>query len=358
MHKKINKGISLVEMLVGIVISLLTVLAITQAYISYQSQQRLPASLAKAQTNGILALDSLQRDIRGAGYGFNGGPWVGGCTSAASTASQEVGLSARTLNPVTISMPNGQQSNEISVFSSGKIGPALQVGLMESHPANNSEFVVSSTLGFEVGDWILVAAKAGNECEAVKVSAISDSAPYKITTSSSTVHAYARGSLLLNMGLKPVIRNWSISGADDKAFNLQMLNISDGVSAVSEDVYPDIVMMRALYAKDADGDGVIDNYSMSLPSNHNEWGQTVGVRLVLVVRVSEWSKDPITTKLPQWNLGQVNGVDGAVDCVNQKSNQCINLDISETVPNDEWQNYRYQIYDSMIPLRNLIWRSS
>lgn len=63
-------GFSLVELMVGLVIGLLATLAIMQIFSAFEGQKRTTSGTADAQTSGSVALYTLQRDMQLAGFGL------------------------------------------------------------------------------------------------------------------------------------------------------------------------------------------------------------------------------------------------------------------------------------------------
>ena len=351
-----QRGMSLLELLVGIVISMLTVLVITQLFLDSERQRRVPSSGAHAQINGILALDAVQRDVRQAGYGLGGGPWLGTCTTGDLAEAKAAGLSNLLLQPVVITAGSGTApSDSIAVLSSGKIDAATQIKLAEEHANGNGKFVVPSTMGVEVGDWLIVATKSGAACSAFQAQSLTAVAPWGITPSGS-VPQYAEGSMLSNMGAAPVRRSWSVVGSGTNAFRLQVSNLAIAATPTASDAYPDVVLLRALYAKDTNADGAIDTYDATAPATRADWNQVIGVRLALVVRSTHWSKDEVTADGMEWSFGTAS-VAGGSACTANASHSCLKLGLTHTAASGstEWKHYRYRMYESMIPLRNLLW---
>ena len=349
-----QRGVTLLELLVGIVVSMLTVLAITQVFLESERQRRIPATGADAQVNGILALDAVQRDVRQAGYGLSGGPWLGTCTTGDLAEAATVGLANLPLVPVSITPGSGTApSDTIDVLASGKVDAALQVKLAEDHGDGNGKFVLPSTLGIEAGDWLIVSTTAGTTCSAFQAQALALAEPWGVTPSGS-VPAYASGSLISNMGAAPLRRRWSVSDT----FRLRATDlVASATPADTDDAYPDVVLLRAFYAKDTDGDGAIDTYDATLPATRSEWGQVIGLRLALVVRSPQWNKEEVTTSAPEWNLGSATTAAGSAACADDTSSKCIALGVTHTAAGDEWKHYRYRMYESLIPLRNLLWNA-
>lgn len=63
-------GMSLVELLVGILIGLVATLAIANLFSGFEARKRMISSGSDAQSSGVLALYYLQRDAQNAGYGL------------------------------------------------------------------------------------------------------------------------------------------------------------------------------------------------------------------------------------------------------------------------------------------------
>ena len=65
-----QRGLSLVELMVAVVIGLVGILAMTQAYITSDRFNRATMGEGSAQTNGLIAMYQLERDLRMSGYGI------------------------------------------------------------------------------------------------------------------------------------------------------------------------------------------------------------------------------------------------------------------------------------------------
>ena len=64
------QGFSIIELMVGLVIGLLTLLAIYQLFAVSEGRRRTVAAVSQAQSAGALALFAIEREIRSAGLGF------------------------------------------------------------------------------------------------------------------------------------------------------------------------------------------------------------------------------------------------------------------------------------------------
>lgn len=65
-----QRGLSLIETMVGLTLGLLVTLIITQVWGVFESQKQRSISGSSAQASGLLALTELEQDIRSAGAGI------------------------------------------------------------------------------------------------------------------------------------------------------------------------------------------------------------------------------------------------------------------------------------------------
>src|SRR5450830_1605411 len=65
-----QRGISLIETMVGMTLGIVVVLIIVQVWGGFENQKQITVSGAEGQANGLLALTELEQDIRSAGAGL------------------------------------------------------------------------------------------------------------------------------------------------------------------------------------------------------------------------------------------------------------------------------------------------
>jgi type IV pilus assembly protein PilW len=167
-------------------------------------------------------------------------------------------------------------------------------------------------------------------------------------------------SVLLNMG-SMVLRTYSVSAAG----NLQGadLSLADGSTPAATDLYPQIVMMQALYGKATGTDtNQVNVYEKTAPTTNAQWQQVKSVRIAVVARSVQYEKEAVTANAPVWDVGGAStgtiAVAGASSTLPgcSSSSACLKLDVSSLVGAD-WQHYRYKVYDTIVPLRNALWHS-
>jgi type IV pilus assembly protein PilW len=170
--------------------------------------------------------------------------------------------------------------------------------------------------------------------------------------------AFGGNAYLLNMGALSV-RTYAINKT---TFNLQTTDGPASSSPSAQDVFPQIVNFRALYGKDTNNDGTIDIYDNTTPTTNAGWLQVRAIRIAIVSRSNQYEKEAVTDKEPQWNVGKI-AVAGvgvtAVTCNKDSQSNCINLpvvaEVGSASDDPPWKHYRYQVYDTVVPLRNALW---
>src|SRR5438128_2373496 len=117
---KLNQGFSLVELLVGIVMSLIVSLIIMQAFSVAEGYKRTTTAGIDSQVNGLLALRTLESEIRMAGYGLMNKANL--CPSM-SQYYQGTGKTTGVFMPVKIT-DGGTGSDSIDIaYSGSSTGP-------------------------------------------------------------------------------------------------------------------------------------------------------------------------------------------------------------------------------------------
>jgi len=122
--------------------------------------------------------------------------------------------------------------------------------------------------------------------------------------------------------------------------------------------------LQALYGKDTDGDGTVDTYDRVTPTTAAGWQSIRAVRIALVARSGQREKEAVTVNKPSWDVGStttVNVSPATVSC--GTGSKCISLNVDGvTYTNpidgaDEWKHYRYKVFDTIVPIVNMLWTS-
>lgn len=363
-----QRGFTLIELMIGLLLGLLTVLVITQVMVMAEGKKRSVAMGSDAQANGALALFTLQRDIEMAGYGAAASPDALGCTVKGQFDTTGTPFTF-TLAPVIISDGASDAPDTISVLQGRTSGFSVPMLLTGIHLQTDNHFTIGSSLGAVASNMMIVVPKtqaASTWCTLFNVTN-DTSSPATTLSSTNVPHVsgssgkwnqstlfppagYINGSYLLNMG-SMVLRTYSINNAN----NLQVSELSPTSGATaSQDLYPQIVNLQALYGKDTDGDGVVDTYDTTTPTTNAGWLQVLSIRIAVVARSNQYEKDIVTASAPQWDVGAATTINGPTTTVCNGASKCIALKVSQLA---DWQHYRYKVYDTVVPLRNVLWNN-
>lgn len=370
-------GFTLVELLVAMVLGMLTTVIIAEVLLKTEGNKRTSVGGNDAQVNGALSLYALQRDIQMAGYGVASKATALGCAIKGKRGATEF---TATLAPVAIGLTNGggpDQSDTITVLSSATTRFAVPMDLSVNHTAASSTFTVKSALGVSAGDFLLAipnAPSASKGCtmfQATAVDAATGSITHATTSTWNTVLSDATyvpnyvsdDDSLVNVGALQY-RQYSI---DSSTNVLQSRDLSTSTAAFANPVTvnANIVLMKAMYGRDTNNDGTIDRFD-DVISTAAEWATVRAVRVAIVARSAERDKLEVTASNPEWDVGTtatISATNNAVTCLPVAApTRCV---LPLTIPtasasasdNAEWKHYRYKVYDTLIPVRNMLWSS-
>jgi len=158
-----QRGFSLVELMVGMAIGLIGITIITHLYLTNEKYKRSTTGAGTAQVNGAIALYTLERDIRAAGYGINHSALLSctcagaGCSplryhyngvysfppAGAAVASRPALMPA----PVVITSTAGTPDT-ITVLSSGDNEAAIPIQLTENMANAGASFKLDGTANY------------------------------------------------------------------------------------------------------------------------------------------------------------------------------------------------------------------
>lgn len=370
-----HRGFTLIELMVAVALGLMATVVIAQVFLQSEGNKRSTTEGADAQVAGALALFTMQRDIEMAGYGMAdlaqglGCPVVGTYDGTSVPGFQGA---ADPLVPVRITAgASDSASDTISIWSSSKQNFSIPMKLSEAHDSTSPDFVVSSTMGVAVGD-LLVAIPTdwtAANCVVMAATTSSLSSSTNITHGASSLWnsgvttTLPAGSTLLNLGPMPLRRTYSVNATN---WSLQVADFqANSPSRSANNLFPQIVLLKALYGKATTAGGVVARYEAASPVSDEEWKTVGSVRLVVVARSGQYEKEAVTDAFPEWEVGPL--VSGAVACSGEAGRLCLKLDVSASgsanvldpkgVSAPAWKHYRYKVFDTVVPVRNMLWMS-
>lgn len=380
-------GFSLIEVMVGLVIGLLTILVIMQSFAAFEGQKRTTTSGMDAQENGLIALHTLQTDVRMAGRGMlvdmdqNGTPelafnrlnlWRGGATALSTI-----------MLPVAItdggSGANNSDSVEIVYSNSSCAGTPMRITVPMPQPSNITTVGAATCTA---ADDLLILAGPGLPGSLLKETG--DPQPtgqgnFNLRTNSSAgdgsnywnppggqsgyfpAGGYGLGSFVLNMG--QMVHNRYQAQCDTFTVS-NRLTQSGAVSCTDQNTFSNalplnssIVNIQAQFGIAPAGSQAVNCWANATdtacsPTN-GDWTaanlapadivRIKAVRVAIVARSSLRERPTTGTTCDATTTAPTlfNGVSGA---------PVVNLSGD---PN--WQCYRYKVYETIIPLRNIMW---
>ena len=376
MHAKPSqRGFSLVEILVGIVIGMVGLLVIFKTVAIWDTHTRSTVSGGDAQVAGTLAMFNLERDIKQAGLGFGRAPSATmGCNVTGYDAVGSRNLSF-SLRPVQITVDAAGGPDTVTVLA-GNSSFFVDNARVLGATATTKQF--KDTTGFRKGDVAVLAPATGSACELIQItdrtldaltvshgvaSYVPDiayqpanpasAAMPRYNVSTGTTGTYAPGGTMFNLGNAPQLNIWSVTGGRV----LSRLDAMQGATAV--EVSDGVINMKAQYGIDANNDNIISD-SEWVTTTPTDWTRVRAVRVALLVRSSQFEK-PLaansasvarpatpTANNPAWAGG--NFVMTNVDATRSADS----YSDADVLPAN-WRYYRYRVYEKVIPLRNMIW---
>jgi type IV pilus assembly protein PilW len=351
-------GMSIIEMMVAVAIGLIGIVIIMQAYLTGENFNRTTLGAGGTQTNGLMTLYTIEREMRTAGYGINSLTALG-CGNLRWHYSGQYSANVAggtlpnvTIAPVVITVDplSTATPDQVAILYSSKNERMLPATLLTFSSGTRSA-TVDGLAGFATGDYLVLAATAG--CSLIRITGtVSASStiqfattdPHNPSTWSPGYPNYIPNDLVINLG-DPAYRTYYI---ENGKLRMNAVRLQQGALA-PVDIVDNVVDMRAVYAKDngASGgtanDGNVDEYSNVQPTTPTEWQQVIGVKVGVLVRNSNYEKPDsgtsctATTVRPTWSQGTFRAP-------------------AVTDPASQDRCYRYQVFETTIPLRNMIWR--
>ncbi len=340
------RGFSLIELMVAMAIGLFGVIVMMQVYVSSESSKRNTTSGADAMNEGIMAIYALQRDVRMAGFGIADARLMG-CDVLLRT-----GVTLNAMAPVTInhaSIPAGDANTDTLLVVYATTSTTTQgdkviaaTGVQTPSMFADDDWVIQAVI--QAIDIAVISAACADTLVLDQVDTVT-ATPSTLTLASAT--PLGVGNTLFNLGpgpLPPKIIAYAIRGGNLTQCDYSTQNCgaagSAGDATVWVPVASNIVSLRAQYGRDTSAAGsmlrmaVADTYDQTTPTTACTWMRVPAVRLALVARSAQ-AAAAATAAAPVWEGSATNP---------------INL-----TGNTAWQNYRYKVFQTVIPVRNITW---
>jgi type IV pilus assembly protein PilW len=344
-----EKGSFLIELMVGLIVSSLSILSIITIYSEFEGQKRTSTQMTVTLTTASIAFFPLQHDAKNAGFGMNSSA-IMGCNIVAY--QDGVGDFNFTLAPVFIAPGgNNQSSDKISFIFGDSDAYFSPLSLTKGMPNSSSALKVNSRFGFTEGN-LMVVGQAGKDCTLMQVSNLpgqgqtdqiihnpgtytdpltGQQMPAKFNKPGGLGIDYGVGASVINLGAIPSNIRYEIQ--NNKLTRSEIL-MNTGTVTVGNN----IVMLKALYLLDNDDDGLIDEVT-NRTLLATEYKGLKAVRLAIIAR-SPLKEKSVNGQCNVTTNSQFTWLGGTMDI--------------SSLP--DWQCYRYRKLETTIPVRNLIWK--
>jgi type IV pilus assembly protein PilW len=386
------RGFSLIELMVSVVVGLLALMFATRLFVASEYNREASLGGSDSMQNGMQALFSINRDVAQSGWGLND-PLIAGCNTVfadtkgyqlSSATRSDVGASITPMSAVLIES-NGANPDKITLYAGSSLSGTGEVGLSKDYAGEASIAVDRIAFGFLRGDAILVVPEASDgvtiKCalaqiaappslvSGVQVLSIATGAANRFNQAGGLGQNYKAGiTRLFNLGPADALslHSWSVANG----FLRLLASNLDGAAAAPQSVVDNIVSLKAQYGFDtAAAAGFnpetgmhVSQWSASMMDADNDgitggpgdYQRIAAVRIAVVARSRNPDKPApggacaATTVLPK--------VFVTSNPVGVKAPAPVNVAVAVAGDTLDWKCYRYRVFETVVPMRNLAWR--
>lgn len=331
-------GFSLIEILVGLVIGLLATMVIMQVFAVFEGQKRSTTGSADAQTNGSIALYTIVRDAQMAGYGLpvydTQNPPLNCNPSPTVDHDSDAGTPNIDMFPVAIAdSADANGSDRIAI----RYGPTPMGGApVKIVSVAGNVIGVDNNYGCQNNDFVMIS--NGAACAMTRVNDADLATDTTHITLVSATGAIANASIACLGGW-----NEFLYRVNNNALEL------NGVPSTTE-----IVNLQVQYGiSAAANDNQVTNWvdatgTWAAPATADR-NRIKALRIAIVARNSQLEKDNVTESCSSTNTAAPTGL---CSWAGSAASPAPAIDLTA---NADWQRYRYRVYETIIPLRNMIW---
>lgn len=348
------------------VIGLLGIVVMMQVFSMAEAQKRTTSGSDDAISSGAISLNGIQRDIQQSGWGISAVQVIG-CDSTGWASGATIPLTPITINPAGIT---GDVNTDTLLVVSGNGNGTVEGDLINSQPAGGDPFLTAvSPNVYDVhtaGSFTPGATAALGD----KVVAVPATRPATCTLPRTWITGVNRpnvavnsgvagmvGGRLFNLGMLPTARVYAIRNNNLMVCDFTTRDCAADTSAMTQaqidaiwvSIANNVVSLRAQYGRDTNAipmDGIVDVWDRTTPTTACGWVRTSAIRIALVARSTQPEKTLDWPLLTQHVTPAAPGWAGSAN-------------IAITLPNvvspswATWQDFRYKVFETVVPLRNV-----
>lgn len=411
-------GFSLVELMVGLVIGLIASLVIMQTFSEFEGNKRSTTGTSDAQTNGNIGLYMVQRELQFAGYGipmlngtmpqvmtrpfdvtyqdnsaltvtqiqadYDAKKAAYATKVAADTATVNAGdvfsalkcrfspdsnvdadsnaatpsiLESNVVNPVTVTDGAAGASDTIAIRYGDTTRGAIATEISRDTPAVSPTVFVGNNLGCRPDDTVLITeevdASGTGVCNITKITST-------LAELDSAQHDRVKLASLAAINVAKIQRLSCLGKVRQITFDVNdnQLRKTNPTTGAQEAVLSEIVSLQAQY-----GISASPNSEIIVPNNLGSWVNAAGV----------WANPPNTGNVCSATVANRNCIKAVRIAIVARNNLLEKTAVSQacsgtaagaakvcvfggdlTFANTDWPNYRYRVYEVVVPLRNVL----
>jgi type IV pilus assembly protein PilW len=332
--------------MVGVVIALITVLAVHRVVVASEANRYNARSDAEAQEVAQFALARMSFDLANAGAGIV----TASRSLAACPVTADYSAMTRPIAAVVTSGGTADAPDSVVVrYAVGNAG-VLPVRLAAAAPGG-TPFALRAAMGLAAGDQLIASDRRGT-CARATVAAVASS-PGTLTVDHDLVAADMPGdAIVLNEGMasRVVATRYDVSAGTLRTTDLQ------GGDAPNP-LISNVVNLKLQYGIDTDGDGALDTWvGADASGGAGDWSpagvlrapvetlaRVKALRVGLIVRGEQF--DRAATRAFDWVL---------FDCEATDKRACPGR-LAGSIAASARGGWHYRVYETVVPLRNLLW---
>lgn len=320
-------GFTLVEIMVGLAIGMLATLVIMQVFSVFETQKRTTTGTADAQTNGGIALYNIGRELQVAGYPLmpaDDSPLE--CTTLTFGATGITGIS-----PVTLT---DGASDTITLRYGSSASGGIPTAITAMGAPNANDATVDNNFGCQAGDITLIA--NGTTCAMSSATAVTGTTTVTLADTTAAI----AGANLSCLGTWNEISYAATGGELTR----------NGIPTVAG-----VVNLQAQYGISATA--ASNQIAAWVDATGGTWAapsvadrnRIKAVRIAVVARNAKMEPGIVTAACSSTTAAAPTGLcawEGSV------ASPAPAIDLSADA---NWQRYRYRVFETIVPLRNMIW---
>lgn len=336
-------GFTLIELMVGLTLGMLVAVIIMQVLSVFEAQKRSTTGTADAQTNGSIALFNIGRELQLAGYPLM--PVTNSALECTTTTYGATGIGS--LTPASLTEGVAASGIAASDTLTLRYGDTTMGGVPTAITALvGSAASVANNFGCVAGDITLIT--NGTSCALSSVTAISAASTVPATITLQNTASAIPGANIACLGAWHEV-TYRVSGS-----NLERQDIPTSNAFV-----PSVTGIVNIQAQ----------YGISAAANSNQVAQWVDpsggtwaaptvadrnrikvIRIAVVARNAKMEAANVTSACSSTTTPNPTGL---CAWAGSAASPAPVIDLSASDAN--WRRYRYRVFETIVPLRNMIW---